>query len=88
MAPKKKNISLALIAGSLASILVILTFTEKLNVFADSHIDRRIEVKTKEICAEQQKSVKELSQAVEDIKLVTVRLEAQIKYLERQRNLK
>jgi len=86
MAPQKKKISLAIIAGSLASVLVIFTFTEKLNVFADNHIDRRIEVKTREICAEQQKSVKELSQAVEDIKLVTVRLEAQVKYLERQRS--
>ena len=77
-----KSISLAVVAAVLSSILVIFAFTDKVQVYADKHIDERIEVKTKEICAEQQRNVKELTKAIEDIKLVTVRLEAQVKYLE------
>lgn len=85
MAQKVKQFSLAIVAGILGSILVIFTFTDRVTAYADKHIDQRIEYKTKEICTEQQKSVKELAKAVEDIKLVTVRLEAQVRYLEKSK---
>lgn len=77
-----KKFSLAVIAAVLSSVLVIFAFTDRVSVYADKHIDERIEFKTKEICTEQQKNVKDLAKAVEEIKLVTVRLEAQVRYLE------
>lgn len=92
MAQKVKQFSLAIVAGILGSILVIFTFTDRVTAYADKHIDQRIEYKTKEICVEQQKNVKVLAQAIDEIKLVTVRLETQaeaqeryLEYLERNK---